>query len=88
MKIWGRNLLDREQQTAIPFDEIVFEVDGREIVISVYQARTNGRIRMEIQLETLRAATIEECLSELQCILTSADLDRVRGPLRALKEQK
>ena len=47
MKVFGRKLLDNHrEQHAVDFDDIVFEVDGVEITISVYLARMDGRVEI------------------------------------------
>lgn len=47
MKIYGRKLLDNHrEQHSVDFDDLVFEVGGREIVVSIYRARIDGRIEI------------------------------------------
>lgn len=49
MKVFGRRLLDRDEQIAIDFDDIVFEVeDGIEIRVSVYRAKKDGRVEIQV----------------------------------------
>ncbi len=47
MEIYGRNLIDGERRRiAVVFNELVFLVDGREIVVSIYRAETDGRVEI------------------------------------------
>ena len=46
MEIYGRKLLDRNTKMPIDFDDLVFLVGGKEIVISTYSARTDGKIEL------------------------------------------
>jgi hypothetical protein len=47
MKVYGRKLLDRRrEQYEIEFDEIVFVADNREIIVSIYHAKTGARLEI------------------------------------------
>ncbi len=47
MKIFGRKLLEnRSQEHEVDFDDLVFVIDGREIVVSIYRAKVDGRIEV------------------------------------------
>ena len=48
MQIFGRKTLDRDRKPIpLDFDELIFEIsDSVEIVISLYRARTDGRVEV------------------------------------------
>lgn len=46
MEIFGRNLLDYNDKIPVTVDNLVFVVNGHEIVISLYTARKEGRIEV------------------------------------------
>ena len=64
MKVYARSLLDRETQIDLGMDEIVFETGDRQIVISLYRVKTDGRIEIRTNEGVLailpRAANVVE----------------------------
>ncbi len=47
MKVFGRKILDNHrEQYELDVDDIVFEHNGMEIVVSLYRARTNERLEI------------------------------------------
>lgn len=66
MKIYGRTLLDsnREPVPLDNIDDIVFNVNGMEIVVSLYRARIDGRIEVRANdgliIVSPRAANVVE----------------------------
>lgn len=46
LKVYGRTLLVSERIPLDGIDNIVFQVDGHEIVVSLYRARIDGRIEV------------------------------------------
>lgn len=64
MKIWGRSLLKSDEKIPVDFDDLVFLVNGREIVVSVYRARIDGRIEIRsaegVMVVLPRAANVVE----------------------------
>lgn len=65
LEIFGRKSLDnRRQRIDVDFDELIFVADGREIVVSLYRARIDGRVEIRANDGVLivcpRAANVVE----------------------------
>ncbi len=55
MKVFGRKTLDRARTPiALDFDELIFEIsEDVEIVVSLYRARTDGRVEVRTNGRTI-----------------------------------
>jgi hypothetical protein len=52
-KIYGRKILEPETQIPLEFDDVVIEIGGNQLVLSLYTCRVSGRVELRSNTGTL-----------------------------------